>query len=75
MHFNPSEGAPFLSPYFTLTFYIFLRGVKTSLPSSLASIISAKAKQTLKNTYLNRKSHLFSNMLLIGFIFCEQEGP
>lgn len=52
-----------------------MRGVKTSLLHCSMSIITAKAKQTLNNTYLNGKSHLFSKMLLIGFIFYEQEGP
>ncbi len=67
MHFNPSEGIPFISPYFTLTFHIFLRRVKTSLPSSLASIISAKAKQTLKNTYLNRKKSFIFQYVINWF--------
>lgn len=64
MYFNSSEGVPFIFPYFTFTFHVSLRGVKTSLPHCSASIISAKAKQTLKNTYLNRKkSFIFQNVI------------
>lgn len=70
-----STDYTFKVPLLNTLYCISLRGVKTSLLSSSGRIISAKAKQTLKNTCLKRKSHLFSNMLLIGFIFCALEGP